>query len=310
MRTDPGFREIGLGVWEDLTWGEINRDYAREYQRFVHRLWDFRIRNGETIEQVGRRYMRALRRVTDVNTGAVAIVSHGMALRRAVANVMGLNPREKNPLKMIDNTAVTEITFSPDAEPNVVCYADNSHLGALSTLARQKWWRDGQKDYELCFDPVALPRERAMVEAFRREAWEAVYGSLDEYQSNAKMADAERCRKRHRKALVIARLQGRPVGLMQLDPDFKSDEGLGHIALIVLSDEYRGMGLGAQFIGHAVGFYRALGRHSLHLRVAEDNEPAIRFYKKLGFEHTATEESRLRPLLIMRKSLLPPLWVG
>jgi probable phosphoglycerate mutase len=309
VRTDPGFREIGLGVWEDRTWGEITRDYAQEYARFADRIWDFRIKGGETAEQVHQRFSRSLQRLLTANTGAAAIVSHGVALRRVISGIMGLDPRAKSPLKHMDNTSVTEISYRSAREPNINYYADNSHLGALSTLAQQNWWREGEKDCELCFDPVVFPRDRSLVAALRKEAWEAVYGS-EAYNAEAVLADAERCRKQHNRALVIARSEGKPVGLMQLDTKFKSDEGLGHISLLMLSKAYRGMGLGIQFIGHAVSVYRSLNRHTLHLRVADNNETAIRFYKKLGFEHTGTEEAKIRPLLLMKKSIDPPVWTG
>ncbi len=307
VQCEPGFREMGFGVWEDKPWGELARDDAQRAALFSGDIERFGIAGGETLQQVRQRWLEALARVTARHEGAVAIVSHGMAMRASIEALLGAKG-----LPHSDNTGITKIDFDDNGVPTLDYYADNSHLGELSTLGKQQWWRtDGRgKDIELCFDPVELPRELPMVEHYRRDAWLAVYGTLEGFQLDAILAETTRCAQRHRRAVVAVRNQGLPIGLLHLDTEYKAADALGHISLVELDAAHRGLGLGGQLVGHAVSVYRALGRSALHLRVADTNTRAQGLYARLGFERVAVEEAGLRPLYVMQKSLLPPVWHG
>ena len=304
VRTDPRFREINLGIWEDMAWGELVRDHAGAYEVFNETLWAHTIEGGETIHETGARMLDGLRDAARAHDGAVAVVSHGMALRKTVGLLMGLPVDVHDGLRHGDNTAVTKINVARDGAMTVEYYADNGHLGELSTIAKQNWWREGNvRDAELCFDPVDLPRENELVERFRKEAWLSVYHSMDKYYPDKTAAETTRCARQHPRSAVIVRSDEDAIGLVLLDTAYKADEGVGHISLITLDKTCRGKGLGIQLIGHAVSVYRALGRTKLHLRVADNNERAIRLYKRLGFEQTRVEQAELRPLIVMEKPL-------
>ena len=73
---------------------------------------------------------------------------------------------------------------------------------------------------------------------------------------------------------------GNPAGLLLLDSRQQDEPATGHIALVYLLPEYRGMGLGAQLIGRSVIEYRARGMKALRLNVAAVNKPARRFYER------------------------------
>jgi len=296
---DKRFREINLGVWEDKTWGEVARDYPREWALFTAPSLDFAIEKGETFFDVGNRMQDGLNNVIRKHDEAIAIISHGIAIRRTAGLIQG----EYGELKHCDNTGVSKIDVSPNGEMTLDFYGDNSHLGELSTIEKQQWWRAGgnrSADALLCFDPINLPHENELAEALRREAWQAIYGSLSDYHAELAMAEMTRCIRQHSNSVALVRNQDdEVVGIIVLDTAHKAEQGRGHISALAVTEKHRGTGLGVQFVGHAVSFYRKLGRKVLHLRVAECNKKAIAMYKKVGFAQVSVEDTELKRQVFM-----------
>jgi probable phosphoglycerate mutase len=192
---------------------------------------------------------------------------------------------------------------------------DNSHLSdEISTFARQKWLRSSENadanlqarlDVDLTFRPVDMKRERDLVEACRRDAWQTIHGSLEHYDAQLHLRQAERMARLDPRAVVFAEHAGQIVGLLQLDPEETTDPDTGHISFVYLKDRYRGRNVGIQLIGQAVSFYRELGKRRLRLRVAENNLYALSFYKKAGFYRTDWELSPTGTMFILNKDIFP-----
>ena len=82
LHLEPAFREICMGEWEDHTWHELNVRYPEEMYNFNRRADLWRVPGAETAQQVVDRFIPALERVARRHEGgAVAVFSHGMALR-------------------------------------------------------------------------------------------------------------------------------------------------------------------------------------------------------------------------------------
>ena len=90
---------------------------------------------------------------------------------------------------------------------------------------------------------------------------------------------------------------------MDLDTAKGAHAGYGWISLLYLKPEFRSHGCGVQLIGRALFLYTGLGRHALRLHVAEDNKPAVEFYKRNGFQLLSWEDNAAGRLLLMEKSL-------
>jgi len=72
----------------------------------------------------------------------VAIFSHGAAMRIVLGTLQGLSLLEIGDTPFGDNTSVARLEAEGD-DIRVLYRDDNSHLvqAGLSTLAKQKWWR-------------------------------------------------------------------------------------------------------------------------------------------------------------------------
>jgi broad specificity phosphatase PhoE len=116
---DARLREVDVGAWAGL-----NRDALLEKFPSEYRAWelgiDVRRGGGETYGEVASRMLLAIEEFDARSPpGALLIVSHGGAIRSALARLLGL---PQNHLTSIRNTAISQVDFYPGSglsnEPN------------------------------------------------------------------------------------------------------------------------------------------------------------------------------------------------
>ena len=111
LRTDPQLRELHMGDWEDKTWGEVRHFDLEGITRFNQSDPTWRAPNGEDLADVGRRVSQAVLRIAQAHPDqTVAIFCHGTAIRQALAEFKGVDPRDWHTLSHSDNTAVSKLT--------------------------------------------------------------------------------------------------------------------------------------------------------------------------------------------------------
>ncbi len=310
-RPVQALREINLGDWEDTPWGELAVADAAQYGAFARDPWRFERRGpqGETMQDALTRAWEALRGIARAHPGGtVALTSHGMVIRLLMAKLSGLPMERLTEIAHCDNTGVACVRWDGTTTPDILFMGDNTHLGVLSTLGRQHWWRkdNNTADANLWFVPADLPRQLPQTLACREEAWMAVYGSLYGFSPGITAENTMRMASANPRAVLFAMLEDKLVGLLELDVDAVTPDNTGHISLVYLYPEVRGKGLGMQMVGQAVSFFRALGRRALHLRVAETNLAARALYAKMGFVETGREQSINGKLIVMQMDIAVP----
>ena len=139
----PLLREIRLGIWEQMTWGEIQRLDRQMYVDFNKRPDLWRAEGAETFAQVRDRMLAGIRHIAAENPGGtVAAASHGAALRTLLGTLQGMSLAEIGGTGHGDNTAVSLLEVEGD-DIRVVFRDDASHLPAsVSTFRRQTWHKD------------------------------------------------------------------------------------------------------------------------------------------------------------------------
>jgi probable phosphoglycerate mutase len=244
--TTPALREMNLGVWEDVTFGDTEYKTPEKIIQFNRDPWVLDVENAEDYPAVQARITRAVSDLAaECDGGVIALFSHGVAIRALMCELYGVTtPAGLLRVPHCDNTAVSYLSYE-NGELTAGDYGDSSHLQAEnSTLARQKWWRENSaKDSNLRFLPTGA----------------------------------------HNRLSYDALLTETRIGALSLDTDEYADSGVGFIERLELCDEYRGRGMGVQLLGQAISVYRAMGRRVLRTRV-EDNEPkAAEFFTYYGF---------------------------
>lgn len=143
FRPMPLLREIRLGVWEQLSWGEILRLDRDMYVHFNKRPDLWHAQGAETFDVVRDRMLSAIRQIAAECPGmTVAATSHGAALRTLLGTLQGLSLAELGTTGHADNTAVSLIEVE-GGDIRVLFRDDNAHVPPeLSTFRRQKWHKN------------------------------------------------------------------------------------------------------------------------------------------------------------------------
>ena len=301
LHTDVRFREVHVGPWAGLPFGTAWRQNPKEMDDFTFHPDQWRLEGAETFRQVGERSIAALREIVQKNPGkTVAVCGHGYLITATLCGlVYGYEHREL--AGRSDNTAVTLLEWDGD-KIRVVFQNDSSHLTS-EHLTRSRWKPEtGLADLHIA--PMGNEIEQYI--RYRQDAWEVVYGSLEGFDGPGFWMDAQRTMGSDPNAMVVGYLDRTPVGMIQLSPERDSRKGVGYIPFLYLREAYRHKGMGIQLIGHAVSFYRRLGRDRLQLSVAPTNEKALGFYHKFGFHEVGKNPGRFGRLIVMEKDIALP----
>ena len=143
--TTPRVREIGIGVWEDHPWAELERTDGEQLERFNTDAAHWHVAGGEYLPDVRERMIGALREIAEAHpNGTVAVFSHGMAIRLTVGTLQGLSLHEIDGTGHAENTAVSCLEYE-DGAFRVAYRDDASHLeNGLQTLKRQAWLKNAR----------------------------------------------------------------------------------------------------------------------------------------------------------------------
>ena len=300
-------REIHMGVWEGDSWGNITSRWPQQMYNFNNAPDQWAVPGSETFEHCRVRMTRAIEEIARENDGrTVAIVAHGMCIKIFLMGVMGINPGDPEAMMHGDNTSVSLLHYD-DGKFTVEYYNDNSHLGDLSTFARQQWWRDTKKD-----DPTSLryeplnPRDKHDAEFYincYRDSWVAAHGTDAGFISSIYLSCARSHAAKDPESLLKVLSGDTPVGVIELDPKRGKELNCGWISLLYLLPEYRGHNLGVQLIGMASAYFFRKRRGAVRLHVAVSNEHAIGFYRHYGFKDLRVEPGVASDQILMEREL-------
>lgn len=295
LHTDPDLREIGSGVWEDRTWGELLQSERENLLAFWRCDPIWHVEGSETFEGIQKRFDSAVRRIAESHPDqTVAIFAHGCIIRSTLAYWFGLPLDQIRTIPHGDNTSVAKLEY--DGESLHVCwYNDISHLsGKLAHAPHPAAESDeataaGIEASSLYFSPLDLPNARETYLKARESAWIASHGSAHGFDGDAFLRDAMTCYEDSSDSVMVAMLAGQPVGILQMDFRAEAELGVGRVPFVYMDPAFRKRGLGVQLLGQAISTYRALGRSYIRLRCAPENEFAQHFYRKHGFRKIGQE---------------------
>lgn len=302
-RTD--LREVGLGIWENQAWGNIERDCLEQLENFILFPERWSVPGSEAYAEVQDRMENALRNIAETHNGqSVLVASHGMAIRSLLARILHRERQDIAVLAHPGNTAVALLEVS-NGTVTVKYTNDDSHLPpALTDPVKKNWWESnvGSNRKNLWFSPFPLDDEMPLFLSCYRDAWRIAHGNLAGFDESACARSALAQAAGSGTLIWAARLGEDFAGILSLDEQRGKDAGIGWIAFCYVVPEFRRRRYGAQLIGQAAAVYQALGRSSLRLTVAPSN-PALGFYERLNFRRMGTTPGAVESLLMMEKSI-------
>jgi probable phosphoglycerate mutase len=294
--TTPALRELNIGPWEQLFFGNLLHEEPELAQRFLTDPANWRLEGAETFAELTDRAYPALEAIARrYEGGRVAVVSHGVTIRCLLARITGIDLRDREKLPMLLNTAVSVLRWEKGAF-SLELFNDDSHLDALP---RRNWGSTATLRHR----PLDPRTERDYYCACYRDAWLAAHGDLRGFYPEPYWKAAREHLRLDPDSVLVLLDGDKPVGLVDLDPLRASEEGCGWLSLLYLVPEYRGKGYGIQALGRAVVGFRTQGRRALRLLAAEDNAAACAFYRREGFSCVGEEEGSHGRLLLLERPL-------
>ena len=269
LRVDPGLREIGAGVWEDVPWGQLLHDHRDSLADFLACDPGWQVEGSETFPHVRHRVAASLTRIAASHPGqTVAVVSHGCAIRAGLSAFLGIDEAQMGHLRLANNTGVAKLT-AEDGQIHVEYYNDDSHLSPAvpQTQANVLYGIPGMERNALRHRSLILPQEEDLYLSACAEAGIQPYNFL--------LSEPD--------GLLLSLLGDRPAGVLQLDRAKGADQGVGWVTLLWMAPEFQGKGLAIQLLGHAVCTYRAMGRQLLRLSCPPEHQRLRQFCLVHGF---------------------------
>lgn len=257
----PMLREVKMGIWEDISWGDIEKSEPEMSKLFGNDPAKWKTENSETYEQVKLRMAQCINDICEKHSGeSVAVFSHGFAIRAFLCNLLGVESHETHKVPYCDNTAVTLLIYD-DGKLSVEYEGDNSHLtDEISTFARQTWWREkGEK----------------VKENLRYEELKTNKGP-----KNVSHIFGEITKELHFAIVYVAFLDDEPVGFFGLDA---IDEDIGWMPHYYIKPEYERRNFLDQFIGQAIFALRKLPKKVMQVRIPSNSKDAKATFLQNGF---------------------------
>ena len=114
LGVEPGLIEQSLGEWQGLPQADLPAKLAQPAHAFWPLAGDEKPPGGESMAEVITRVGTAMERLAEVHAGRdVVIVSHGGAIRGAIAHALRIGP--DNALHMsVQNLSLTRLQRTPD----------------------------------------------------------------------------------------------------------------------------------------------------------------------------------------------------
>ena len=262
---EKGLREISVGAWERLTWGEILLHWPEQLKYFGSRPDLWQVEGAETAQEVLDRGLATVRAIAAKHDGqTIALVAHGYIIRLVTSHLQGYKLEEMGKTPTGDNTCVALLEYE-DGDLRVVYRDDNSHLKTPEFLAGEKVFkRATAMEPGLRFRPLELPEQADLLCELAEACWD---GPFDRERI---LADAAV------RPTQIGYLRDEPVGVIQTGPE------ADWISLLCIHPEYRQRGFGVQLLGQAVYHARSAGRHQVYA-ARPRSEEGQRFFAGYGF---------------------------
>jgi broad specificity phosphatase PhoE len=99
---DPGLKELSFGIWEGMTWREIEGRYVRDLEARKRDRWNFAPLGGESYAMLATR----MRPWLDALPGDAFVVSHGGVARALMTLIAGVTPAKAAETPIIQGRAL------------------------------------------------------------------------------------------------------------------------------------------------------------------------------------------------------------
>ena len=162
LRRDARFREIGMGIWEDVPYGYLNIYEADKMHQFNHNPPKFTLEGAESFDDYTQRFLEGM---TDAaqsyDGGTIAVFAHGAVIRSTLMRLFFMHDIEG--IGFSDNTGVCKLVYTKGSF-SYEFLNDSTHIPEeLTTYYSQRWWRlTGKRRESSVFFKQVSEKERSV----------------------------------------------------------------------------------------------------------------------------------------------------
>lgn len=128
VQITPELRETNFGLWEGLTYKEIDNQFHEIMGKWRENPWEVRIPEGESLNETAKRCQAGITKILQDNPHKnVLVVAHGGIIRIAVATVLGMKLNDYWKFRQ-DNVSVNIIDYYDNERSIVSLLNDTCHL--------------------------------------------------------------------------------------------------------------------------------------------------------------------------------------
>lgn len=140
LNRDTRFREIGMGIWEDVPYGYLNIFESEKMHQFNHNPPKFTLEGAEKFDDYTQRFLEGMMDAAQsYDGGTIAVFAHGAVIRSTLMRLFFMHDIEAIPFS--DNTGVCKLSYA-GGEFSYEFLNDSSHIPEeLTTYYSQRWWR-------------------------------------------------------------------------------------------------------------------------------------------------------------------------
>lgn len=235
LHRDPRFREIDVGPWEDIPYGQLDQLYPEQMYLFNYKPTQWKVEGAETFDEYSQRFYEGVVEAAHENDGGViAIFAHGCVIRSLLMREFFGDDVSKLPYS--DNTGVSKLFYDKGKFTHEFVN-DNAHLPEkLSTFYLQRWWRETGRRQDVNFRYQPYEAGMDLAEGVQLPP-------LDEHGTS-----------------LVAILHGEAVGIVSMA---EPEGDRGRILGMGLKPQMNGRYYGDQLLGCAFSHFRQMGCKNL-----------------------------------------------
>lgn len=129
VQAEEGLREINFGLWEGLTFKEVDANYPEAYAKWQTDEFEAPLCGGDgSLKNCAIRSKECLLNLVQKHPNeTIVAVSHGGLIKTAIIGLFNLKMNMYHQMAF-GNTCVTTIKFTEDLKPILIGLNDTSHL--------------------------------------------------------------------------------------------------------------------------------------------------------------------------------------
>lgn len=147
INTSNKLREINGGDWENVPWDDLPVRFPEVYKNWCDHPHLLEMPKGESMTVFQNRVFNEIENIIKSNKGKnILLATHGTVIKVYLCKIMGFDLSELNKVPWVDNASITVVEINNNMGYNIKIVGEDSHLGELSTLKKQNWWKNTDKE--------------------------------------------------------------------------------------------------------------------------------------------------------------------